>query len=260
MWPRCNLAASQRRLYCGSVNSHSPMGLVSRQWDAVDWSCVLCDRSIHNDRASRSASSHQCACPLYSSRVGFFLGKTSHHPGLSAPLQPRFGSLQLLVFPKAKIPVEREEVCDCDSHTVHKLSQRRLTTDWLAPRESKYTRTHSKVSSDWLPRGKYELNPAVKKLYQLLPKVSASRVSVASWVVNPKHDELRPAVSKELYQLHRKIWVYKMSSNLKVLTQVCCTLLCTQWYAHIQNCWMISTTQLLYHVTVKCYCQMFKPH
>jgi len=29
-----------------------------------------------------------------------------------------------------------------------------------------------------------------------------------------------------------------------------CTLLYTQLYAHIQNCWMISTTQLLYHVTV----------
>jgi hypothetical protein len=24
-----------------------PRGLVSRQWDAVDWACVLCDRRIH---------------------------------------------------------------------------------------------------------------------------------------------------------------------------------------------------------------------
>ena len=55
--------------------------------------------------------------------------------------------------------------------------------------------------------GKDEFRPAVKKLYQLRPEVSASCVSVASRVVNPKHDELRPAVSKELYQLHRKIWV-----------------------------------------------------
>jgi len=30
-WPRCNLAASQKRPYCASVNSHSPVGLVSRQ-------------------------------------------------------------------------------------------------------------------------------------------------------------------------------------------------------------------------------------
>ena len=76
--------------------------------------------------------------------------------------------------------------------------------------------------------GKYELRPAVKKLFQLRPKMSASRVSVASRVVNPKHDELRPAVNKELYQWHRNIGVYKMSSNWKVLTQFYCTLLCTQ--------------------------------
>jgi len=46
-WPWCNLAASQRRPQCASVNSHSPVGLVSRQWDAVDWACVLCDCRIH---------------------------------------------------------------------------------------------------------------------------------------------------------------------------------------------------------------------
>ena len=46
-WPWCNLAASQRRPYCASVNSHPPVGLVSRQWDAVNWACVLCDRRIH---------------------------------------------------------------------------------------------------------------------------------------------------------------------------------------------------------------------
>jgi hypothetical protein len=95
-------------------------------------------------------------------------------------------------------------------------------------------------------RGKYELRPAVKKLHQLRPKVSASRISVASRVVNPKHDELRRAVSKELYQLHRKIWAYKMSNNWKVLTQFYFTLLYTQLYAHIQNCLMISTLHSCY--------------
>jgi hypothetical protein len=50
--------------------------------------------------------------------------------------------------------------------------------------------------------GKYELRPAVKKLR---PKVSASRVSVASRVGRPKRDEMRPAVSKELRQAPRKI-------------------------------------------------------
>ena len=77
--------------------------------------------------------------------------------------------------------------------------------------------------------GKYELRPAGKKLYQMRPKVPASSVpvasrgwkgiaSVASRVVNPKHDELRPAISKDLYQLHRNLWVYKMPSKWKVLT------------------------------------------
>jgi hypothetical protein len=137
-WPWCNLAVNQRRHYCTPVNSHSPVGLVSRQWDAVDWACTLCSRHIHNDRASRSALSRQYACPFYSSHAGFS-SKVSHHPSVSAPLQPRFGSLLLLAFPKAKIAVEREEICECEVHTVHELSQRRLTADWLAPRESDLT-------------------------------------------------------------------------------------------------------------------------
>jgi len=41
--------------------------------------------------------------------------------------------------------------CECDGHTVHMLSQRRLTADWLAPLESDCSRMHSKISSDWLP-------------------------------------------------------------------------------------------------------------
>ena len=63
------------------------------------------------------------------------------------------------------------------------------------------------------------MRPSVRKLYQFHSKVSASRVSVASRAVNPKHDELRLVVSKELHQLHQKLWVYKMSNNWKVLTQ-----------------------------------------
>jgi len=41
--------------------------------------------------------------------------------------------------------------CECDHYTVHKLSQRHLTADLLAPRETDFSRMHSKVSSDWLP-------------------------------------------------------------------------------------------------------------
>jgi len=95
-----------------------------------------------------AASSQQCT--FFSYHAGFS-GKTSHHPGLSVPLQPRFGSLWLLAFQKAKITVEREEICECDSHTVHKVSQQRLIADWLAPWESDCSWMCSKVSSDWLP-------------------------------------------------------------------------------------------------------------
>ena len=40
-------------------------------------------------------------------------GKTSNHPGDSAPLQSRFGTPRLLAFPKTKITFEREEISDC---------------------------------------------------------------------------------------------------------------------------------------------------
>ena len=52
-----------------------------------------------------------------------------------------------------------------------------------------------------IPLGKYEFRPAVKKFVSVAPQGVCLRVSVASRVVNPSHDELRPAVSKELYQL-----------------------------------------------------------
>jgi len=77
---------------------------------------------------SRSASSQKCVCPFYSSCAGFS-GKASHNPIFSAHLQHRFGSLRLLALSKAKIAVEREEICECDGHTIHKVSQWPLTAD-----------------------------------------------------------------------------------------------------------------------------------
>jgi hypothetical protein len=64
---------------------------------------------------------------------------------------PDLAPCDFWLFPKLKIAVEREEICECDGHTVHKLSQRRLTVEWLAPRESDCSRMRSKVSSDWMP-------------------------------------------------------------------------------------------------------------
>jgi hypothetical protein len=65
--------------------------------------------------------------PILQLMQALFFGKVLHNPGLSAPLQPIFVSLRLLAFPKAKLAVEREIICKCGGHTVHRLSQRRLT-------------------------------------------------------------------------------------------------------------------------------------
>ena len=56
-----------------------------------------------------AASSQQCAHSCITSGAEFF-GETSNHPGNSAPLQPRFGGLQLLAFSKTKITFERGQI------------------------------------------------------------------------------------------------------------------------------------------------------
>ena len=58
-----------------------------------------------------AASSRQRSCSCIMSCAKFF-GKTSNHPGDSAPLQLRFSALRLLAFPKTKITFEREEISD----------------------------------------------------------------------------------------------------------------------------------------------------
>ena len=82
---------------------NSPVGLVSRQWDAVDWACVLCDRRIHNDRASRSANLHQCACPFYSSRASF-MAKHCITQVCPHPYGPDLAPCDFWFFPKLKSP------------------------------------------------------------------------------------------------------------------------------------------------------------
>jgi len=116
---------------------------VRRRWLSF---CIF-DRHISYDRSSRSGNIHQCAIPFYSSRAGF--GIISHQSSLSAPLQHRFGSLRLMGFAKVKIAVT-SEICECDGHTVLKLSQRRLTADCLDLQEKDYLRMRSKVPSDCL--------------------------------------------------------------------------------------------------------------
>jgi hypothetical protein len=102
-WPWCNLAAGQGRLYLASVNSHSPVGLVSQHWEAVDSSRVTCDRRFHNDRASRSASSWQCACPFYSFLAGFFWTKRHITHVCQPPYSPDLAPCDFWLFPVLKL-------------------------------------------------------------------------------------------------------------------------------------------------------------
>jgi hypothetical protein len=46
-----------------------------------------------------------------------------------SPCTPDLTPCGLQAFHKAKIAVEREEICESDGQTVHKISQRRLTAD-----------------------------------------------------------------------------------------------------------------------------------
>ena len=55
--------------------------------------------------------------PSHASHLMLFFGKTSNDPGVSAPLQPRFGALQLLAFLKTKITFEREEISNCQRNS-----------------------------------------------------------------------------------------------------------------------------------------------
>ena len=109
--------------------------------DIVEWACVLCDHHIQNDWASTATNLHQICTKLEHSSAetiqmiqkaagmgnswlaalsqecahshirchAEFFGKTSNHPGDSALLQPRFGVLRLLAFPKTKITFPKLE-------------------------------------------------------------------------------------------------------------------------------------------------------
>ena len=52
-----------------------------------------------------------------------FFCKITNYPGDSAPLQPRFGALWLLAFPKTKITFERKEISDCQWVQENMMSQ-----------------------------------------------------------------------------------------------------------------------------------------
>jgi len=60
---------------------------------------------------------------------GFFLAKHHITQVCQPPYSPDLASCDFWVFPKLKSLLKGMGICECDSHTVHKLSQWRLTAD-----------------------------------------------------------------------------------------------------------------------------------
>ena len=150
-WPWCTLAASQRRPYWHPRTVILPWGqTVGSETSLAEFVYGV----TVTFKMTEPADQRICLnAPAHSKvLVQAFFGKTSLHPGLSAPLQPRFGSLRRMVFLKAKN--RRWKWGDLwmqRSHNTQAQSQRHLTADWLAPRESDCSRMRSNVFSNWLP-------------------------------------------------------------------------------------------------------------
>jgi len=152
VWPWCNLAASQTWPYCTSLRLY--IGLVcyvTVAFAMTEWA----DQLHHDDATSHSTAFLQA-----------FLAK--HHItqvwqiSYSTDLAP----CDFLALFKAEIAIGREEICECDGHTIHKVSQQLFTVIWLVPGESESSWMHSKVSSDWLP-SYIEVTRRVLKIFKL---------------------------------------------------------------------------------------------
>ena len=139
---RCDLAAKESGLECACVNNDNFTVLVSgggrRHWVTMctvwsshskwlQWICIkfrvklehsskktiwMIQKSTAIGNWWLAASSRQCTRSCIASCAKLF-GETSNHPGDSAPLQSRFGTLRILTFPKTKITFERQEILDC---------------------------------------------------------------------------------------------------------------------------------------------------
>jgi hypothetical protein len=79
----------------------------------------------------RADQFHHDNAPAHSTTLvqTFFLAKLYITQVYQPPYSTHLAPCDFWLFPKAKITVEREEVYECDGHTVHKLTQRRLTAD-----------------------------------------------------------------------------------------------------------------------------------
>jgi hypothetical protein len=99
--------------------------------------------------------------------------------------------------------------CEYNGPTVHKLSQRRLTADWLAPRESGCSRMHSKVSFDWPPSRPRDRFSRYSKWQDIFQRVLVQECqSVYVWC--------RTEVSLPYWETNPVVWtVAYWSSNTK---------------------------------------------
>ena len=147
-WPGCNLASSQKRTYCVSVKSPcrgASQSAVRRRWMGLCsvWllhsqiSCLLtANLDLWKARIRRIPN---LGCRGLTSVGDIMLCQKSLHE--SCRMGRRIVVMELICSLGH---------CECDGHTVYKLSQWRLTADWLAPPESDCSRMDSKFSSDWL--------------------------------------------------------------------------------------------------------------
>ena len=167
------------------MNNHSSVGLVSQQWDAVDW--VLCTVWISRSQCpSEQISFITTMClPILQLSCRFFWQSITSPSSVSPPAA-QLWLHATSVFPKAKIAVEREEIFECDDHAVGKISQRHLTADWLVPREIDCSRMNSKVSSDWLPSYNKTTLP-VLEIFKMAEYFPDSPRRPIQYETNPHH-------------------------------------------------------------------------
>jgi hypothetical protein len=133
------------------------VGLVSGHWDTIDWGCVLCDHRIYRsppfqrrngDISFGKSQKLQRAKSGWGGLAGWLTDLDDVMLCQKKSLHDSCRMGRRIVVMKLICSLGH---CECEGHTVHKLSQWRLTADWLAPRESDCSRMHSEVSSDWLP-------------------------------------------------------------------------------------------------------------
>jgi hypothetical protein len=122
--------------------------------------------------------------------------------------------------------------CECDGPTVHKLSQQRLTADWLAPRESDCSQMHSKASSDWLS-SYIKATRTVLRIFKMslyfpdsplypLSFMTSTRISIPVKDADPRD---RAVKGVDLWLLACWDWRFQSRRShgcLSFVTDVCC--------------------------------------